>query len=225
MPEWNDDLLEVSMEDIFSGIAIRPDMLKDLFAVSQIEHDKANAIAEQLKSLTGLNEADSIRDSIKSQLEESEKDSATAVWRALVNLDSDEVTTLLKTLGRWVAKDDARKEVFTENAITNLKRNLDVLIADFPAIEMMQKANSLVRDTSGELKDLKFVCDLRPVFNDERTNVDAFVLVANMRMIYLEQNSDKSVCEIALTEEELLSLKEKTDKACLLYTSPSPRDS
>jgi len=201
------------MEDIFSGIAIRPDMLKDLFAVSQIDHNKAKAIAEKLKSLTGLNEADSIRDSIKSHLEEAEKGSATAVWRALVNLDSAEVATLLKTLGRWVAKEDARKEVFTEDVITNLKRNLDVLIADFPAIEMMQKANSLVRDTSGELKDLKFVCDLRPVFNDERTNVDAFVLVANMRMICLGQNGDKSVCEIALTEEELLLLKEKTDRA------------
>ena len=84
---------------------------------------------------------------------------------------------------------------------------------DFPAIEMMQKANKLVKDTSGELQDLKYICDLRPVYNDERTDVDAFVLVANLRMIYLEQNNERSVCEIALTEEELLMVKEETEKA------------
>lgn len=213
MPDTNDDILQVSMEDIMSGAAVRPDILTDLFAISKVPSDKAEAIAKQLRSLTGLNDADSIREAIKRVLRESEENSASAVWRALVNLDAKEIPNLLATLGKWVAKDQPRSKVFTEELFSNLESNLDVLIADFPAIEMMQKANKLVKDTSGELQDLKYICDLRPVYNDERTDVDAFVLVANLRMIYLEQNNERSVCEIALTEEELLMVKEETEKA------------
>lgn len=214
MPEWNDDILQPSPEDILSGVAIRPDMLKDLFAVSKIAPDKAAAIAAQLKLLTGLNDEKSIQHAIKQILGDAEKVQTKAVCRALVNLDSGDIPTLLKTLEKWANRNDARKEVFTDELISNLREVLGVIIADdFPAIELMQKANALVRDTSGELLDAKYVCDLRPVFNLARTNIDAFVLVANLRLLYSQQSGQRLVCEIALTEEELVTLKEKTDKA------------
>lgn len=215
MPDWNDDILQVSMEDIISGIAIRPEMLKDLFALSKLEHEAAKSIAGQLQSLSGLNSDESVQSIIGDALGEGESDQDTvkAIWRALVNLDEDEIPTLLKSIEKWVAKDTARQAVFTDESIKRLRENLGVLIADFAAIELMQKANKLVRDTSGEVKNIKFVCDMRPVFNDARTNIDAFVLVANLRLLYVGQNSERSVCEVALTEEELVLLKEEADKA------------
>ena len=51
MPDMTDDILKVSMEDIMSGAAVRPDMLTDLFSISQIPPEKAEEIATQLLSL------------------------------------------------------------------------------------------------------------------------------------------------------------------------------
>ena len=51
------------------------------------------------------------------------------------------------------------------------------------------------------------------MFDEPRENVEAFVLIANMRLIYMSQDSEKHTCEIALTEDELKHLRDKADEA------------
>ena len=70
-----------------------------------------------------------------------------------------------------------------------------------------------MRDVGNEFRGVKFVCDLRPVFDDPRKHVDAFVILSNMRIRYVTQGGDQDAFELALTEDELAKLREDIDQA------------
>jgi hypothetical protein len=114
---------------------------------------------------------------------------------------------------RWRQKTPERRSDFTDEAFHRLSRNLQALVGRYPSIDLLRKANRLLRDVGNEFKDIAFICDMRPVFDSSRTNVEGFVTLANMRLIYLSQDGNRHACELALTEEELRQLIDEGNKA------------
>ena len=79
--------------------------------------------------------------------------------------------------------------------------------------KLFRKAERLLRDVGNGFRNVKFCCDLRPVFDDPRKHVDAFVILANMRIRYATQGGDQGAFELALTEDELARLRKEIDHA------------
>ncbi|MBX3419014.1 MAG: hypothetical protein KF851_15525 [Pirellulaceae bacterium] len=208
----SDERLMSTPEDVIVGRVVPPEMLRDLLAVANIEEAACSLIAENLHGLRGMADSSALQQVILTQSGLA-REQGDAVGRVLMNLTPGNVRRIFETIEAWVRGSKTRAEVFTPEILARLKSNLDVLIQDYQAIALMQKADRLLRDTGDEIENIKFVCDLRPVFDESRENVEAFVLVTTLRLVYLQQHGERQSCEIAFTEDELLQLKGQLDIA------------
>lgn len=209
----NDESLEILPEDVMTGRAIPPEMIRDLRVVAQLDARTVGRIAEHLARLQGFAVTESVKEGVQSCLQVPNGDLADNIVRALLNLKPSDVARIVKTVDRWRKSTEGRGEVFTDEMFASLQRNLQVLVADYASVKLIRKANRLLRDVGNEFKSVAFFCDMRPVFDEPREKVEGFVTLANMRLIYTSQVGDRHACEIALTEEELKKLIENSQKA------------
>jgi hypothetical protein len=204
---------QVAIEDVASGAIIPPEMLAGLHSVAHLSADVLSSVSELVSNLDGLTEASEVEELIKGCLPDGDEDTAKELFRVVRGVDNDDVQKIVETVKAWAARKESRSTIFPEDVIEKLESNLKVLAQEHASISLMKKADRLVRDTGDELESIKFICDLRPVFDNERERVDALVLIANLRLRYMAQNGERESCELALTEAELLKLKEKTEEA------------
>jgi len=206
---------EPSLQDFMSGAAIQPVMLRDLYTISQLETSALSSVVESLGTLDGLGNKESLELLIALALgTDEDKSIAKAIRRTVSNLEPKSVPELLTSVAKWVDVDrEARREFFSEQSIDRLLANLDVLVSRNSFGKLIRKAERLLRDVGNVFRDAKFVCDLRPVFDEPRKHVDAFVILANMRIRYVTQGSDLEAFELALTEDELTRLRKDIDQA------------
>jgi len=206
---------EPSFQDILSGIAIPTEMLKDLYTISKLETAALSSVVQALGTLDGIGSQESLESLIASALgSDNDKGIAKAIRRTVSNLDSNSVAAVLKSIAKWVDVDrENRQDFFSEQSIDRLIANLDILVVKNISGKLLRKAERLLRDVGNEFRSVKFVCDLRPVFDDPRKHVDAFVILANMRIRYATQGGDQEAFELALTEDELARLRKDIDDA------------
>jgi len=205
-------LFQSSIDEIISQRAIPPEMLRDLHNIAGLSEATCVRIAGAVHALEGLTTSDAVEATVRDAIGD-DSPAASSVCSALTKLRDDGVERLVASVTEWVNANNARKEVFSDRTLEQLSRNLRVLITDNRAVRLLQKADKLLRDVGNEIHDIKFVCDLRPVFDSKKEKVDAFVLVANFRLIYMSQDGQRQSCEIALTEDELETLHKKTVEA------------
>jgi len=210
----SNELFASLLDDVVTQPILPLDMLQDFRSIAGLRHESAVIVGKALKALPVPSNIAQIDATIRKCLEASgEEHASESVLRALINLDYDSISQLASVLWQWASGDEKRREIFAENVVDQLRRNLEALTADNPTLRIVQKAERLLRDVGNELQSIKFVCDLRPVFDDDRKNIEAFVAVANMRLLYVSQDGERRACEMALTEDELTHFKEHVDRA------------
>lgn len=205
-----DERFQSTPEDVFAGRAVPPEMLQDFLLIAQLDKGVCNLIAQSLQTMSGIPDVGRIESAVR---EAGVPDTDVAgIARALRGVNQSKLQKYLEAVDGWIAGRSERAKLFTPDVIQSLSENLSILVDKHP-IELMQKAEQLLRDVGNEIEDVKFVCDLRPVFDDARENVEAYVSIATMRLIYQQQDGNRKVCEIALTEDELKTLGELTEVA------------
>lgn len=209
----NEEAFQSNPEDVITGRAIPADMLRDFYAISSLEQSDCERVASALGKLGGLPDEEAVQDVISSSLSPPNRKAADSVMRALMGLTPDAVKKIVKSVERWANGSSERRSYFSEEAVCRLETNLGALIRRYPAISLMKKAEALLRDVGNEIQSVKFVCDLRPVFDDSRSRVEAIVSIANLRLVYVQQDGNRASVEIALTEQELRSLLEDAQQA------------
>lgn len=200
----NEELFQNTSDDILAGRALPAEMLGDLLAIASISDEDAQRIADTLEQMKGFIPPGSLDDLIQQTLgEDADQRVVHATSNALMNLRSSRVESLIDKLKKWIEANPDREKIFPELAVQQLNKNLKKIIQDQSSVTLMRKADELTRDVGNELQNVKFVCDLRPVFNEDRTKVEAFIPLANLRLLYMSQDGNKHTCEVSLTELEL----------------------
>lgn len=189
-------------EDMLAQRAIPPQAQIDFLAISELSADACEEIVAALESLSASDDR-LPQEAIAEVLGEGHDELVGAILRLNVSIEPDQLDTTFHTLNRWVEGSPERQTVFTQERLQRLYENAAMIARPFDAIVLNEKAGKVIRATGNELLRISSYCDLRPVFDDAREHVDAFVLLANLRIEYLTQSSDKQVFELALTEDEL----------------------
>lgn len=87
------------------------------------------------------------------------------------------------------------------------------LSAEPIGIAKQYKARQLVDVLGAELDDFKIVCDIRPIFDQQRERIEGAVPITSLRLDYTKPNGDSSVVELRLTEKQLAMFEEKITDA------------
>jgi len=208
-----DDSLELLPEDVILGRAIPPEMVHDLRVIAQLDARTVGRVAEYLSQLEGFAQTESLKAGLLGCIQNSNADLADCIVRTLVNVKPSDVARTLKTIDRWRQSTEERKDAFSDDLFACLGRNLQVLVADYASIALLRKANHLLREVGNEFESVAYFCDMRPVFDSARKNVEGAVMLANMRLIYVTQTGQRHACALALTEEELCRLVKTSEEA------------
>lgn len=205
-----DQFMVVSPEELAAGRVLPPEMVRDLRTVADVEIAAVDGLAQVLRQETGVLTAERLKSLTERFFDH---DAAESVARTIQNLPAESKQKILELVDRWRQFSDERRESLPDAKFASLQRNLDSLVQDYPSLALMRKAQRLLRDTGNEILDSKFVCDLRPVFDEPRKRVEGFVALANLQFIYICQSGQRDVFEITFTENELSELIEKGQKA------------
>jgi hypothetical protein len=82
-----------------------------------------------------------------------------------------------------VTAEDASEPTFSASEVTDAKERILRLFAATPTLERQAKADELTSATGQRLKEIKLVCDLRPVFDRERNRIEGVFPVTTIRLV------------------------------------------
>jgi hypothetical protein len=183
-----------------AAIPIPDEMIRDLGMVAAPPIEPLREVARCLKETHGVITRDLLREQISSFVPEEAFD---AVAATVQTIRPRSKAAFLQVVDQWRMQDPENLERISDEHFNRLEANLDALVGDYPGLQLMRKADLLLRDTGNEFESVKFLCDLRPVFDDDHTHVEGYVLLANLRFRYHDQAGTRKAFELALTEDEL----------------------
>jgi hypothetical protein len=146
-------------------------------------------------------------------LEHIPEEAADSVARIVINLEPDSLPMVEEMVDRLV--DDTELQLIDAVGVSTVKQNLHRLTQPSirAVVRRLRKANDLTTATGNDITGLTFICDARPVYNDDRTDIDGFVPLATMKLFYDDQNEEQKVVEITMTPDDLNSFIDRAHKA------------
>jgi hypothetical protein len=112
----------------------------------------------------------------------------------------DEADEALEVLCAAIAKFPAD---FPRDSVEVLKVRLRGLVLAPRGFKRQKKAETLAEATGADLNELNIICDIRPVFDDARKEIDGALVIATLTLEILELDGRSSSVECRLTEKQL----------------------
>ena len=142
----------------------------------------------------------------------SDEKHASAVSRLVDRIVPDSINYLTGMVKSWRKSLDEPDSYMTEEKLDAVSKSLNKLIRNSPAITRVKKAQVLKTVTGNEVFGVMFVCDARPVYNEERDEIEGYLPVTTMKIVYQRQNGDSEEIEFALMPNEIDLLVDRANK-------------
>jgi hypothetical protein len=190
------------------GFADNPDALADLGAVAGLSLDQVTEIHDRLARATGFLGPRALAAAIRDLIPDD--NSVRAVQRVLQNLDPADVKRLLDALSERRKKPDFP---LNEDTLTRLGSILPTLVQRYPAVARFEKADRLAELTGQQLESVDLICDLRPVFDENRERLEGMMPYTRLRVVATGADGLPNSFEAALTRQQVHDLADKASKA------------
>jgi hypothetical protein len=180
------------------------------------------AIADELSSFPGFLDQKTLRGIVGSIIQSDEH--ARSVSRLILNvsrmfrLSGRTLKDLSEQLDAWQRTDENQK-VFSVEELAELQRRLSVILKPFDGIERQAKARRLVGATGLKLKAIELICDLRPVFDEERTSVEGVFPYTILKVVCDGEDGLPISMEAILSERDVDELAKKAEAATIKLRS------
>ncbi len=184
------------------------DMQADLKAVAGLPQEQVLALKKRLSEAEGFLDLTKLRAIVREVVADDK--TAQSVWTTLWNLQSRDVEQALRLFQEKGAKKDFP---FDDSVIGRLKTNLPALIRSYPALDRFRKAERVASLTGQRLESIQLVCDLRPVFNDARDEIEGMMPYTRLRMVATGADGLPDAFEVELTHQQVRDLADKAGKA------------
>ncbi len=96
-----------------------------------------------------------------------------------------------------------------------LTDRLRKLVAEPIGIAKQYKARQLVDAIGAELDAFRIICDIRPIFDKKREQIDGAIPLAILRLEYSKPDGESAVVELRVTEKQIAEFGEKIADANL----------
>ena len=178
-------------------------MVDDLKTIADLSDEQIAGIRQHLAEADGFLDPKRLLAVIREVIQDSK--SAEAVRRAIRSLNPS-------TTGRIIAglEQDLDDKEFP---FDRLKQVLSELIQPYPALTRFQKAERLAKVTGQQLETVELICDLRPIFDENREELEGMMPYTRLRVVATGEDGLPKPFEVDLTHQQVLDLAEKAGKA------------
>lgn len=147
--------------------------INDLRAICGLDDRLINQLVVRFREMPGfLGPRELVEEAAKLGINDA---TALAIRRALSNIEPDKVGDAINTI-----ESDDDEPVVDGPTIERFREVLPRLIRDYPAINRHKKAAVIAMSVGKALEGVSFVCDLRPVFNEERTEITGMIPITTL---------------------------------------------
>ena len=186
-----------------------PEMLADLKGIADLKDEQIDTLRKRLSQAKGFLDPKSLRAIIREVIDDDKK--VESVLRALRNLGPKSVERLLRDLSEQGHKD--KDYPLDEAVLVKLRHKLPALIQPYPALSRFEKAERLAKVTGQELESVELICDLRPIFDEDRKHVEGLMPYTNLRIVATGADGLPKSFEAQLTRQQVHDLADKVSKA------------
>ena len=188
------------------------DFLADAHQVLGLEDSVCRALENSLaaeKSFLSFKRLNSVVQAVLGTESPEASKVSTFIWRLhrTIRRDSDEtVERSVEILREAIGE---HSETLTVEQRKLLADRIEKLVAVPTGLARQYKAEKLAEATGTELEDLQVICDVRPVFNEERSEIEGAIPISTLKLDLLGPNGLPSRIEVRMTEEQVADLFEK----------------
>jgi hypothetical protein len=204
-------LLASSPSDLFRGQGPPRQMVEDLLAIAKIPRENLERLAASLSNAVGFLDEEKLTDLVKEVLPEERQ--ASAIVNAIRSVRPGRVDWVLASLRDWRDADQSNAERVSEETLDKIRRKLSILIKEYPAWDRYQKAQRLASLTGNKAIHVDVICDLRPVLDSSREQIEGLIPLTTLKLVYESQTEETKCVEVLLSADVLEDLLEKMTKA------------
>lgn len=174
-------------------------MVKDLITISQVPREELLRLAESLQQQEGFLDSTRLATEVGRVLKHEPQLSAAIA--TITNLHASRLGRVLQGLRRWSEADPKNAERIPN--IQGIDDALRIIVRDYPALARFRKAQFLGTLTGQRAESVEFLCDLRPVFDEDRHAVEGVIPLTTLRIEYEPQEESTRVFEVIVPEAVL----------------------
>lgn len=194
---------------------IKDDNFKaDARTILELDHDAYLHLATQLEKRDAFLDRTELTTLANQAIGEGKKasDIVSIIYRlSKVLHDADmPVTEAMKELGETI---DEEENVFKAEERQTLVNRIRTLAAKPIGLAKQHKARKLVDATGSELDDVQIICDIRPIFDHDREQIDGAIPLSILRLEYTKSDEESAVVEVRITEKQIEKLQSSLDTA------------
>ncbi|MBI2424965.1 MAG: hypothetical protein HYV27_19215 [Candidatus Hydrogenedentes bacterium] len=182
-------------------------MKEDLKSVAALPRNQITGLRETLTSAAGFLDPNTLLQLIQTIIcDINISESVQRTLRALAYSDVDRFLEMLDT-------ETPEVERFLDvESLASLKANLKELIQPYPGLKRFRKAEVLATITGNSLESLELVCDLRPIFDENRENLEGLMPYTRLHIVTTGVDGLPVSFEAELTHKQVVELAEKSEK-------------
>ncbi len=184
------------------------ELLDDLKAIIDLSDEMLAELHKHLTEAEGFLDPRVLLATIQGVVKD--QNTTKAVRRVLRNISPSQVERMVTSL------DEKSKEKgfpFDQAQLKRLKKILKELIRPYPSLVRFQKAERLAKITGQQLEMVELICDLRPIFDENRKNVEGVMPYTRLHIVATGEDGLPNAFEVELTHQQVIDLAEKAEKA------------
>lgn len=184
--------------------------VSDAKTILQIDDEKLDALAQALAQDESFLDRRTLSRVVEESLGSGENasDVSRIVWRLNQILrDADE--PLEETVALLKGAISEFSEAISDADRDSVGERLEKLAAVPKAFARQQKAQQLAEATGAELEEIQIICDMRPVFDEERSKIEGAIPITTLRLSTIGADGIPSSIEVRLTEQQVADLLAK----------------
>jgi hypothetical protein len=193
---------------IIEALAANENAIADLKAVASLDDEQVQAIRSALSQVKGFLDPKALTTTIRESL--GDDSAAGSVQRTLLNIGPGDTK---RFLGALSARREEEDFPLDQSTFDKLSRMLPALVQPYPALARFRKAERLATLTGQQLESVELICDLRPVFDEERARLDGMMPYTRLRIVTTGADGLPNEFEAELTHQQVHDLADKASKA------------
>lgn len=183
-------------------------LFNDLGAIIDLSDETLKKLCKHLSEAKGFLNPKALLTTIQTIIKDSSV--AKAAQRIIINIRPFQIGHVITFLE---GQSKESEFPFDPKQFERLKQILKDLIRPYPSMTRFLKAERLADITGQELEIVELICDLRPIFNENRKDIEGMMPYTRLHIVATGEDGLPNAFEAELTYQQVIDLAEKTKKA------------
>ena len=193
-------------------------LIRDAKILLDLDIEQINSIREDLIAFSGFLDHERLQEVFHRYIEDEKRCGRLASFMVAVDdrlrATEQNVDHLVSSIERWLGEKESQdKGLLSRQEFEELQHRLPLLIEPFSGFSRQAKAERLSQATGQPLEDVQIICDLRPVFDEERECVQGVIPFTTLRVVSKGTDGLPVAMEAILSRSQVSELQKKATAA------------